>query len=165
MLRRSWMRNNVLGGLRLLPEVYLVALLALLAGSTASAQTIVTGELAGTIKDGTGGIIPNIAVMAKSGATGETRTATTSSSGDYHFSLLRPGTYTLSVTASGFQPAQMNATAALSQVSTYDIVLGLSSGTFGKITSTVSPFSSPYGSFQGSSASGRIIQTTARFRF
>ena len=102
----------------------LVALVGLL-GRTTAAQTIVTGELAGTVKDTTGGAIPNISVIAKSDATGETRTAMTNSTGEYHFSLLRPGTYTLSATASGFQPTQISATVALDAVNTYNIVLGV----------------------------------------
>jgi hypothetical protein len=40
-----------------------------------------------------------------------------------------------------------------------------SSGEFGKITSTVSPPSSAYGSFQGSAVSGRVIQTQVKFSF
>ena len=40
-----------------------------------------------------------------------------------------------------------------------------SSGTFGQILDTVSPYSSPYGSFQGSAVSGRIIQTMLKFDF
>ena len=41
----------------------------------------------------------------------------------------------------------------------------ISSGTFGQITSTVTPASSPYGNFQGAAVSGRVIQTVARFSF
>jgi hypothetical protein len=38
-------------------------------------------------------------------------------------------------------------------------------GTFGQILRTVSPPSSPYGSFQGSAVSGRVIQTQVKFTF
>ena len=37
--------------------------------------------------------------------------------------------------------------------------------TFGQILETVSPPSSPYGSFQGSAVSGRVIQTQVKFSF
>ncbi|MBV8845872.1 MAG: TonB-dependent receptor, partial [Bryobacterales bacterium] len=37
--------------------------------------------------------------------------------------------------------------------------------TFGQITRTVSPPSSPYGAFQGSSVSGRVIESQVRFTF
>lgn len=38
-------------------------------------------------------------------------------------------------------------------------------GTFGKILSTATPPSSPYGNFQGAAVSGRIIQTLLKFEF
>jgi hypothetical protein len=41
----------------------------------------------------------------------------------------------------------------------------LSSGAFGTITATVGPPTSIYGSFQGASVSGRIIELTGRFTF
>jgi hypothetical protein len=44
-------------------------------------------------------------------------------------------------------------------------VNSLSSGVFGKIISTVSPPSSPYGSFTGSAVSGRGVQLDAKFVF
>jgi hypothetical protein len=39
------------------------------------------------------------------------------------------------------------------------------SGAFGEITSTVTPPSSPYGSFQGSAVSGRVVQLLTSFTF
>jgi hypothetical protein len=41
----------------------------------------------------------------------------------------------------------------------------INSGTFGNILETVSAPNSPYGNFQGSSVSGRVIQTQAKFIF
>ncbi len=41
----------------------------------------------------------------------------------------------------------------------------VAAGNFGNIVSTVSPPSSPYGSFTGSAVSGRVIQTNVRFQF
>ncbi len=117
------MKNT--SGFRVFVGISLLAVLVALSGPMTSAQTIVTGELAGTVKDATGGAIPNIVVTAKSDATGATRTGTTSSIGDYHIALLRPGAYTLSATAPGFQPSQLNATVALDQVNTYNFVLGV----------------------------------------
>ena len=38
-------------------------------------------------------------------------------------------------------------------------------GNFGSIVSTVSPPSSPYGSFQGSAVTGRVVQMNAKFQF
>ena len=94
-------------------------------GAPLAAQTIVTGEIAGKLTDPTGAGIPNIPVSAKSQASGETRTAITNAAGDFQFPLLRPGTYTLSATAPGFQQGQVKATAALGQIVNVDLKLSL----------------------------------------
>ncbi len=41
----------------------------------------------------------------------------------------------------------------------------VTSGAFGKITSTATPPTSPYGSFQGSAVSGRVLVVTGKFSF
>ncbi len=41
----------------------------------------------------------------------------------------------------------------------------LSSGSFGQIESTVTPASSPYGNFQGSAVSGRVLQLELQVKF
>ncbi len=41
----------------------------------------------------------------------------------------------------------------------------VTSGAFGKITSTATPPTSPYGSFQGSAVSGRVLVVTGKFTF
>ncbi len=107
--------------------VFFIALLALSIAMSASlfAQTIVTGEIAGTITDPSGAVVPNATVTAKSDAYGNTSTAKTNTQGEYRFALLRPGTYTLSVTASGMQAVATKATVSLGQASTVNIKLTL----------------------------------------
>ena len=83
------------------------ALMALLLATclmapTAFGQSLVSGDLVGTVTDPSGAVVSNATVTLKSNATGETRTTTTSSNGLYRFSLLSPGSYTVSVTAQGF---------------------------------------------------------------
>ena len=41
----------------------------------------------------------------------------------------------------------------------------ITSGTFGQVQSTVVPASSPYGNFQGSSVSGRVLQLEMQVKF
>ena len=60
----------------------------------AFSQSVVTGDVAGTVTDQTGGVVPNSTLTIKSLANGDTKTATTGRTGDFRFSLLRPGTYT-----------------------------------------------------------------------
>ncbi len=73
---------------------------------TAFGQTLVSGDLSGTVTDPTGAVVANAAVALKNDATGETRNTTTSSSGLYRFSLLSPGNYTVGVSAQGFNKTQ-----------------------------------------------------------
>jgi len=63
-----------------------------------------TGELTGLVTDPSGAAVANAAVTLTNSATGEKRTATTSSAGSYRFpALLVVGTYTLEITAKGFK--------------------------------------------------------------
>jgi Carboxypeptidase regulatory-like domain len=69
------------------------------------AQTI-SGDLTGTIFDATGAIVANATIVAKNDSTGiETATKTTST-GEYRFSNLPPGSYTVTVSAPGFNQSQ-----------------------------------------------------------
>ena len=75
-----------------------LALLPLLVVSALFAQTITTGDITGTVKDQTGAVVPNATVDLKSRDTGETRSVTAGSSGEYRFTTLKPGNYQISVT-------------------------------------------------------------------
>jgi len=76
-------------------------LVALLWVGIASAQE--NAELEGTVTDPNGAAIVNAQVNLINTATGEIRNGTTNGSGHYDFSGLRIGTYTLKVTAPGFE--------------------------------------------------------------
>ncbi len=104
-----------------------IALLALLAALVpfTFAQTVVSGDVAGTVSDQTGAVIPNSALTIKSLATGETKTATTGRTGDFRFALLRPGTYTLMATAKGFATSEKQIEVQLGQVQNIRIQLGV----------------------------------------
>jgi hypothetical protein len=110
---------------RLISSCVFVALVALLATMALFAQTIVTGDLAGTVADPTGAGIPNSKLTIKSDATGETQTATSGMAGDFRFSLLRPGAYTLTVIATGFAESTQKVTVNLGQASNITVQLGL----------------------------------------
>ena len=84
----------------LTPHTVLVEGLLLLP-STVFAQT--GGTIAGTVRDGTGAILPGVTVEASSPALIEgARAAVTDGQGNYTIVDLRPGTYTVSFTLSGF---------------------------------------------------------------
>ena len=82
-------------GLRNLAIACLFATITLSWAPSAFGQTITTGDVTGVVSDATGAVVPNATVTLKFTDTNDTRTATTNGSGQYRFSLLRPGEYTL----------------------------------------------------------------------
>jgi hypothetical protein len=93
--------------------VTVLFLIAFAAGFQAFAQTVTTGELAGTITDPSGAVVPNAPVELKNLDEGSVANAKTSSTGYYQFAYLKPGSYAVTVNASGFQSMQKNVTVAL----------------------------------------------------
>lgn len=67
------------------------------------AQTAGTGAIAGTITDPKGAVVVDAAVKAVDVRTGEARTAVSASNGTYVVPLLRPDTYRVEVSKSGFR--------------------------------------------------------------
>ncbi len=87
-----------------------------------------TTSLGGRVIDSSGAIIPGAAVKLTLTTTGATRTNTTDSSGEYQFSQLTPGRYTLTVTAAGFASAEKtNMDLLVSQPATVNVVLTVAS--------------------------------------
>jgi len=110
---------------RLISSFCFVVLAALLTLPLLNAQSIVTGDLTGTVTDPAGAMVPNAKVTLKSDATGETVANTSSGTGQFRFSLLRPGTYTLTTTAAGFAEAAQRTTVSLGQASNITVQLAL----------------------------------------
>jgi len=72
----------------------------------ATAQT--AGEIAGEVKDQAGAMVPNAPVTVTNTATNVTRSTLTNDAGLYTFPGLIPGTYSVKVTAPGFETAVTN---------------------------------------------------------
>jgi Carboxypeptidase regulatory-like domain/TonB-dependent Receptor Plug Domain len=84
----------------------ILALLGLVAALfTVQAQTI-TGSLSGRVADQQGGGVPNATVTVTEPSKKINITAKTGAGGDFSFAGLLPGTYTLSVEATGFKKLQ-----------------------------------------------------------
>jgi len=72
------------------------------------AQTASTGALTVTVRDSSGAVIAGASVKVSNGA-GITRSQTTNAEGDYTFSLLPPGEYSVTISATGFHTADVPA--------------------------------------------------------
>src|SRR5262245_47072696 len=69
----------------------------------ALAQSATTGAIAGVVRDTTGAVLPGVTVEAASPVLIEkVRTVVTDSQGNYKIIDLRPGTYSVTFTLSGF---------------------------------------------------------------
>ncbi len=91
------------------------------------AQSTISGDIAGTVSDSSGAIVPNAQVTVKNTATGQTSKLTTNGEGGYRASLLAPGPYTVTVEAPGFGTATAAAQVSTGQVATADVALGVGS--------------------------------------
>jgi hypothetical protein len=72
----------------------------------ASAQSVATGDLHVTVKDPKGGMITDATVTARDETKAFERSTSTNVAGEYRLAALPPGTYTVTVEASGFGKAR-----------------------------------------------------------
>jgi hypothetical protein len=93
------------------------------------AQTQTTGEITGVVIDPSGAVVANAKVTLKDNSKGSTQSAETNKEGVYHFQLLNPSNYTITVSSSGFQEAATVVDVALGQVTSADIHLTIGSAT------------------------------------
>ena len=80
--------------------LYLLAIASVL---VPRAFTQTTASLTGTVSDGTGAVIPNAHIILTDENSQDRRALDTNSSGFFNFASIKPGTYTVDVTAPGFQ--------------------------------------------------------------
>jgi hypothetical protein len=89
------------------------------------AQSLVTGDLTGTVTDPSGAVVSGASVTLQSDANGSTRSTTSGSNGTYRFSLLSPGSYTISVNATGFSKAQTQTSVNVGQATIADVKMAV----------------------------------------
>jgi len=111
----------------LIVAVIATAILVVSAAPVVLAQTITTGELAGTITDPSGAVVANAAVQLKSLDNGSIVSSKTNSSGYYSFAYLKPGRYSVSASAGGFQTTERTAVVALGGSATVNLQLAVGS--------------------------------------
>ncbi len=89
--------------LRQLRSSLLALAIAALSGLVGTAWGQATTSLRGTVTDPTGGAVSGATVTLTNTESKITRTATTTEDGAYQFTFVSPGTYSLKITATGFQ--------------------------------------------------------------
>ena len=107
----------------------IVALLIGILSPWAAAQSLTSGDINGPVSDPSGAAIPNATAALKNNQTGATETRTASPQGGYHFPLLNPGSYTLTVSAKGFQSQDQTVTVSVGQGTAANIKLALATAT------------------------------------
>jgi Carboxypeptidase regulatory-like domain len=94
--------RNALNWFRRLPYLSLTCLLLLLVQAQTVFGQVDQGSVEGTVTDASGAVIPNAKVTLLNKDQGLSLETTTKANGDYIFTPVRIGNYSLSVTAPGF---------------------------------------------------------------
>jgi hypothetical protein len=93
---------------------------------SAMAQGTVTGGINGTVTNPNKEVIAGATVTAKNNGTSKESSATSDDNGGFKITNLEPGTYTLSVNASGFAPfSNENVVVEVGRATTLDVLVGL----------------------------------------
>jgi outer membrane receptor protein involved in Fe transport len=108
-------------------QLSLVALLLVaMSALTVVAQSTVTGALGGSVMNQNKEVVPGASVTVRNIGTNQEETATTDDAGRFRIVNLQPGTYTLTVSASGFSPfTQEKIVVEVGQVTSIDVPLSI----------------------------------------
>jgi hypothetical protein len=77
--------------------------LVLLFTASGAAAQVSTGSLSGVVRDTTDAVVPDAVVILRNEATNSTRQMVSNSSGNFTFSVVPSGTYTVRITRTGFR--------------------------------------------------------------
>ncbi len=91
----------------------------------ASAQSNISGDIAGTVLDASGAALPNAQITVTSQDKNARNTVISDQSGNFRVALLPPGRYKVSVTASGFSTATADATVSAGVITPVSIKLAV----------------------------------------
>jgi hypothetical protein len=87
---------------------YLRPLVVFVLSAASLFAQVQAGRIVGTVTDPNNAVVPNAKVVITNTATNQAQTLTTNGAGDYVLTPVNPGLYHVSVTASGFAPAEVN---------------------------------------------------------
>jgi len=108
--------------------VILSFLMAVTFPGNLKAQTTISGDIVGIVSDQSGAAIPGAKVTITNTDTGTASVDTTSATGGFRAALLKPGNYTVSVSAPNFQTTETKTTVAVGQTSTVNLALAVARG-------------------------------------
>jgi len=129
----------------------------LLSVGQAFAQSTVSGGIRGKVADPQGAIVPNATVTVTNVGTNKTETSQTDGDGGFRFSNLQPGTYTVSINASGFGDfTQEKIVVEVGRITTVDVPLSIG----GQSTTVEVTADAPVINTNDSSNSTNINQTS-----
>src|SRR5262249_15356644 len=97
--------------------------------SSGWSQSLVSGEVDGTVVDPTGAAVPGADVNLSSKETGFNESTTTGVTGAFRFGLVKPGQYTLTVAAANFAKQTRTVNVSLGQVTTIPIKIDVGTRT------------------------------------
>ena len=95
---------------------------------SAAAQSLISGDIAGTVTDPSGAAIQGATITATNTGTGLVKTVQTGGAGDYKIGLLPVGTYTVEIKAPNFQPVQQTVGVTIGQTATVTVALQVAKG-------------------------------------
>lgn len=88
---------------RMFRSVCVLAAFLLVAAPFVFSQSITTADAVGVVTDSSGAVVPGATVTIRSAESGETRTVSTNTAGQYRFPLMKPGDYTITASAKGLK--------------------------------------------------------------
>ena len=96
--------QSISSWVRLLATLSALLILALMLVPSAFAQSTTDGAIGGTVSDPNGAVVAGAKVTAHNNGTNAEKAVTTDNSGYYRITQLQPGSYTVTVTPTGFAP-------------------------------------------------------------
>jgi hypothetical protein len=124
---------------RFITGILAVLVIAAVMAPSMMAQSLVSGDLTGTVTDPSGAVVSGATVTLQSSSTGATRSTTSGANGTYRFSLLSPGNYLVSVSATGFSKAQTQTTVNVGQATIADVKMAVGANTQTVEVTSVAP--------------------------
>jgi outer membrane receptor protein involved in Fe transport len=124
------LRNSLSASTGLTCFAFMIALFfASLFTTPTVGQSLIAGDLAGQVVDPSKALVVDADVFLKNKETGATEQGKTNSEGYFHFSLLKPGNYEVTVSKSGFAKVTQNAIVDVGKTTTITVALEISSTT------------------------------------